>query len=117
MATVNKVTMTRDNIGGMLFSNIGGVGLANGDQSNAFTPGAVQPTKMMQITGTFGAGGSIQLEESNDGSNWFINGTAKAAAGVFEISTAAKFYRWNVTAGDGTTSLFASLFCVAQRGS
>lgn len=92
------------------WTNIGGVGLANGDQTSGVDLGACLPEKTFQVTGTFGVGGSCQLEASNDGSSWFIVGTAFTAAAVPQtVVSAARFYRFNVTAGDGTTALFATL--------
>ncbi len=117
MATVQKLNKIIPSLGGVLYTNFGGVGLANGDQSVAIEAGAVLVTKSWNVAGTFGAGGSIQLEESNDGTNWFINGTAKTSNAYVDFSSASRFFRFNVTAGDGTTSLIVSLFIVPQRGS
>lgn len=68
-----------------------------------------------QVTGTFGAGGSVQMEGSNDGVNWVIlpGAVALVAAGFFAPATAGvrpKFVRPNVTAGDGTTALTVTGF-------
>lgn len=61
------------------------------------------------VTGTFGAAGSVRLEGSNDGTNWFaLSPAALTAAGSFAALGAAehpKYVRPNVTAGDGTTAL------------
>lgn len=60
-------------------------------------------------TGTFGAAGSVQLEGSNDGVNWFkLSAAALTSAGAFGslASTEQPLYiRPNATAGDNTTSL------------
>jgi hypothetical protein len=69
--------------------------------------------KSAQATGTFGAGGSVAIEGSNDGTNWFaltkddssaaIALTAAApGAGILENTL---YIRPRVTAGDGTTAL------------
>lgn len=68
-----------------------------------------------QVTGTFGAAGSVQMEGSNDGTNWVIlpGATALTSAGFFAPATAGvrpKFVRPNVTAGDGTTALTVTGF-------
>jgi hypothetical protein len=68
-----------------------------------------------QVTGTFGAAGSVQMEGSNDGVNWIIlpGSAALTAAGFFAPATAGvrpKFIRPNVTAGDGTTALTVTGF-------
>lgn len=72
-----------------------------------------------QVTGTFGAGGSLQWEGSNDitnpPTNWFLlhdpQGltTARTAAGLVLIEEATLWIRPRVTAGDGTTVLQANL--------
>jgi hypothetical protein len=117
MATVQKLNRVIPNTGGVLYTNVAGVGLANGDQSLPIDCGASLVTKCWQVTGTFGAAGSVQVEESDDGTNWFINGAAKTFATLVDFSSASRFLRFNVTAGDGTTSLFVSLYIVPQRGS
>lgn len=62
-----------------------------------------------QATGTFGTGGSVQLEGSNDGVNFYkLSAAALTAPGVFAPLGPAerpKYIRPNVTAGDGTTSI------------
>ena len=73
----------------------------------------------VQVTGTFGAGGSISVQGSNDGTNYAIlknaQGTAATftAAGIQQIVELPRYMRPLVTAGDGTTSLTATL--VARR--
>lgn len=73
----------------------------------------------VQIFGTFGAGGSIKIEGSNNGTNWVTltdmagNSCVFTAAGVKMIQENVMWVRPSVTAGDGTTSLTAIL--VARR--
>ncbi|PWT71729.1 MAG: hypothetical protein C5B59_17270 [Bacteroidetes bacterium] len=75
--------------------------------------------KSVHVTGTFGAGGSITIEGSNDGVNWLaLHDPTNAAitltaAGMREILENPLWIRPNVTAGDGTTSLTITLI---QRG-
>ena len=75
--------------------------------------------RSVQITGTFGTGGTVLIEGSNDGTNYATlndpQGVAisKTAAGIFEISQIVKFIRPRVSAGDGTTSITVTL--LAQR--
>lgn len=92
------------------------VGLANGDQSGGGKFGLRRAEVAVQVTGTLGAGGSAQLEGSNDGTNWFLQGTAMTALGLQTVVTAAKWLRVNVTAGDGTTSLTAIIVAHPGRG-
>lgn len=75
-------------------------------------------TAFFQVTGTFGAAGSVQIEGSNDGVNWIILGAALTAAGFFAglgVGVRPKFIRPNVTAGDGTTALTVTGFLKKLR--
>lgn len=75
--------------------------------------------RCVQVTGTFGSGGSISVQGSNDGTNYAIlknaQGTAVTftAAGIQQVVELPRYMRPIVTAGDGTTSLTATL--VARR--
>lgn len=91
--------------------------IINGNQGDA--AGGPYITAFFVVTGTFGAGGSVRLEGSNDGTNWFaLSSTALTAAGSFAPLGAAehpKFIRPSVTAGDGTTSLTVVGFFASPR--
>ena len=71
--------------------------------------------RTIQVFGTFGAGGTVVLEGSNDGVNYSTltdsNGVAMSytAAAVKQINEAPRYVRPRVTAGDGTTALTFSL--------
>lgn len=91
-------------------------GLLNGDTGlpvdmNAFGD------RSIQVTGTFGAGGSVRPEGSNDGTNYVqlrdptSTAMALTAADLKQILECSNFVRPNVTAGDGTTSLTVTIFC------
>ena len=73
--------------------------------------------RTVTVTGTFGAAGSVTLQGSNDGTNWFAltdpqgNAITKTAAGMELVVEAPVYIRPLVTAGDGTTSLTVKLFC------
>ena len=93
--------------------------LANGDQGTAFeNPG--QADRSIQISGTFGVGGSITIQGSNDGSNWVAltdpqgNAITKTAAAIEQVSEVTRYIRPSVTAGDGTTALTVTM--LARRG-
>lgn len=82
-------------------------GIGNG-QVGTFAPfrsGKVS----LQVTGTFGSGGSIKLQGSNDLINWAdLSPTALTSAGFFAALGAnekPRAIRPNCTAGDTTTSL------------
>lgn len=88
--------------------------LLNGDVGDqAEFPGASFRTA--QITGTFGTGGTIQIQGSNDGTNWVVltdpqgNAITKTAAGIEIVEEVTRYIRPAVTAGDGTTSLTVTL--------
>lgn len=94
----------------------GATPLANGDTGTpVLLPGYAD--KSIQVTGTFGAGGSATLEGSNDGVNYFTltdpTGTVIAitSAGGKAITESTQFIRPHATAGDGTTALVITVFC------
>lgn len=71
--------------------------------------------KSVQVTGTFGAGGSVAVQGSNDGANYAAlndnGGTVIAitAAAVKGVGENTRSVRPAVTAGDGTTSLTVNM--------
>lgn len=89
-------------------------GLLNGDQSSSNRQ-ANSGDRTVQVTGTFGAGGTCIVEGSLDGTNWFqlkdTTGTliSFTAAGLKPVLEYTTHIRFNVTAGDGTTSLVGIL--------
>lgn len=86
--------------------------ILNGNQGDAH--GGPWSGFFAAVSGTFGAGGSVRLEGSNDNVNWFaLSPAALTSAGNFAPLGAQehpKFIRPNVTAGDGTTSLTVVAF-------
>jgi hypothetical protein len=81
-------------------------GLQNGF-IGAPTPARLSKAAAIQVTGTFGSGGSIKVEGSNDSLNWAtVSSAALTSAGFFAtLNTLPRYLRPNVTAGDSTTSL------------
>lgn len=85
-------------------------GLLNGDTGSPQT-GASLPDKSVQVSGTFGTGGSCSLKGSNDGVTYFTltdpqgNALVFTAAGMEQIAENPRYMRPEVTAGDGSTSL------------
>lgn len=85
--------------------------LANGDTGQPFSSPDYGGDATVTFEGTFGAGGSITLQGSNDNVNWYPltdpqgNAITKTAAAIETIEEAPLFMRPNVTAGDGTTAL------------
>jgi hypothetical protein len=98
------------------------VGSAIGDGASAQVPtgGGVLSgfaDKSIEVTGTFGASGTIVGEGSVDGgANYFTLTTPTAAnisftaAGLLAITEAVIWLRPRVTNGDGTTALTVSMF-------
>jgi hypothetical protein len=73
--------------------------------------------RSVQVTGTFGAGGSAVVEGSNDGVVYLpltnaSGGTALSfnSAGIKQVLEASRFMRIRVASGDGSTNLKASIF-------
>lgn len=90
-------------------------GLANGESGGASSAGAYGD-KTVQVTGTFGAGGTVLIEGSNDGSSWatLMNtvGTALSLTtnAVHVIAQCPFYIRPRCSAGDGTTALAVRIF-------
>ncbi len=89
-------------------------GLLNGDDGAPIEmPGSSD--RSIQYQGTFGTGGTIILEGSNDGVNYHPltdpqgNAISKTAAGIEAIMELTRYVRPRVSAGDGSTSLVATL--------
>lgn len=67
--------------------------------------------RTIQVFGTFGVGGTLRIEGSNDGTNWAALKDPQGAnleftaAGIKLASEAPVFVRPVVAAGDGTTAL------------
>src|SRR5574343_1417608 len=67
--------------------------------------------RSLQITGTFGVGGTVIIEGSNDGTNYATLkdhlGVALSltAAGIYSVDQITRYLRPRISAGDGTTSL------------
>lgn len=106
-------SVTRTNCaGGVLFT---WTGLLNGDTGEPVECSEFGD-RSFQATGTFGAGGSIQPQGSNDSTNYVqlkdptSTALAHTSAGLKQILEATRMVRPSVTAGDGTTSLTATLF-------
>jgi len=96
-------------------------GLLNGDVGDGVEYNQYGD-RSVQVTGTFGAGGSVSLKGSNDGgTTWVVltdpqgNALTFTAAGLEAVSEFTQLIRPEVTAGDGTTSLTVNVF-VASSG-
>ena len=85
-------------------------GIVNGDAGDA-VPFAQYTDRSVQVIGTFGVGGNLRLEGSNNGTDWAVltdpqgNALDITAPKIEMVSEATLFVRPRVTAGDGSTSL------------
>lgn len=90
-------------------------GLLNGDDGQPVESFDYADASI-QFNGTFGAGGTIVWEGSNDGTNYFTltdpqtTPISKTAAGLEQIAENVRYFRPRVTAGDGTTNLIATAY-------
>ena len=85
--------------------------LANGDTGEPIRMGNFQD-RSIQFVGTFGAGGSVTLQGSNnDGVTWATlsdplgNALTFTGAGLKQITELTELVRPSVTAGDVTTAI------------
>ena len=67
--------------------------------------------RCVQVFGTFGTGGTVVIEGSNDGTNYATladaqgNALSITTAKIEEITCVTRYIRPRITGGDGTTSL------------
>lgn len=113
MSTTRTSQLIGGDFNGKLFSwNLvnGETGDYIGGEDSAFTD------KSVQVSGTFGAGGTVVIEGSNDNVTWYtLSSPANAAlsfnaAGLKQIVEAARHTRARVSAGDGTTAIAVAIF-------
>lgn len=97
-------------------------GLLNGDTGDGQNLSRFNDVTY-QLTGTLGAGGSINVEGSNDGGSTYHvlndsrgegNALTMTALDVRRGNEYPALTRPNVTAGDGTTNLTLTAVCVAK---
>lgn len=84
--------------------------LANGDTGAPVEMPAFAD-RSIQVVGTFGSGGNLRIQGSNDGTNYATltdpqgNDLNITAAKIEQVTEVVRYIRPNVTAGDGTTNL------------
>lgn len=93
-------------------------GLDNGDDG-APIKAVTFPTKSVQVSGTFGTGGNVVIEGSNDGTTYAslsdTAGNALAtitAAAIEDIAENTVYLRPRVSNGDGSTDLDVIITCL-----
>jgi hypothetical protein len=112
MATIPYTRVQTGNTRSMVFV---WSAIANGDEGEPI-PFSAYADKSAQVTGTFGAGGSVRIEGSNDGTNWAAltdpqgNNLDITTAKIEMVTEATLLVRPRVTAGDGTTAISVALF-------
>ena len=71
--------------------------------------------RTVQVVGTFGTGGSVEIEGSNDGINWAPLTDPRGNLLIFSgskieaVSELTRYLRPRITGGDGTTALTVTL--------
>jgi hypothetical protein len=71
--------------------------------------------RSVQVTGTFGTGGTCLIEGSNDGTNYAtlnnLQGSALSigSASIKGVAEITRYIRPRISAGDGTTSLTVTI--------
>lgn len=116
MATrTSVITNPEQYIYGESYLRIQWAGLLNGDDGSPYA-NVSYADRSVQIKGTFGAGGTVVIEGSNDGGATYTTladqgGTALSftAVGIKQIRDLPGLIRPRVTAGDGTTALEVNL--------
>lgn len=84
--------------------------MANGDDGEPIKF-SQYADKSVQVIGTFGVGGSLVIEGSNNGSDWSTlsdpqgNNLSFSTAKIEMVTEATLYVRPRVAGGDGTTSL------------
>ena len=90
-------------------------GLVNTDSGAPVTHIAQFADRSIQVTGTFGAGGTVLIEGSLDGVTYATltdqsdNNLSITSAKIETVLQLVKYIRPRVSAGDGTTSLTITL--------
>jgi len=88
--------------------------MANGDTGAPFIL-AQYADRSVQVEGTFGAGGLVNIEGTNDTVNWavlndpFSNAIAISTSQIEAVTELVVQIRPNVAGGDGTTNLTVSM--------
>lgn len=93
----------------------------NGNTGEAVAMGEYAD-RSVQVTGTFGTGGSVSLQGSNDdGATWVTltdpagSAVTFTGAGLKQVLQSTQKLRCSVTAGDGSTALNVYVFMKKDR--
>ncbi len=121
---MTTVTLTRDtNTSGHRYGlTVGWEALANGDDGQPLDTQEF-PDISIQVLGTFGAGGNLKIEGSNEvtPTNWALlndpqgNALDVTTAKIEQVLENVRWIRPRVSAGDGTTALTVRLYGGRRR--
>jgi len=113
-ATTTVLDQDTNNAAGCVLVAWAGLTFASTDEGSPLEFGAFAD-RSVQVTGTFGSGGSVRIEGSNDGVNYAVltdpqgNALDITSAKIEAISELVRYVRPRITAGDGTTSLACTM--------
>ncbi len=94
-------------------------GLLNGDDGTPID-WSMFADRSVQVVGTFGTGGNVRMEGSNDGTNYVAltdpqgNALDINSAKIEQLQEVTLYLRPRVTAGDGSTNLAVTV--IARKG-
>lgn len=114
MSVTRTVITSGDGFNGKIFNWT----LVNGETGDPVTgEDSMLSDRSVQVSGTFGAGGTVLIEGSNDSVTWYtLSSPANTAlsfnaAGLKQIVEISHRTRVRVSAGDGTTNISVSMYC------
>ncbi len=113
-----EYTMNGTHVGSKSVYIIQWPALANGEVGNSL-PLAQYPDRSVQVSGTFGSGGVVTIEGSNDGVNFSTltdpqgNPLSFSSSKIEAVTEMVAYIRPSVLSGDGTTSLNVTMACRA----
>ena len=121
--TINEQQCSQGFLGPVFGYQIQWLGLTPGDSGAAGGNPAPLPTDLIpwldrtfQVEGTFGVGGTLVIEGTNDGVHWETLTNPQGAsmiftaAGIMQVTEVVMQMRPRVTGGDGTTTLNVTAF-------
>lgn len=79
------------------------------------------PDRSVQVSGTFGTGGTVVIQGTNNGTAWHTltdpqgNALSFTAAGLEQVQELTRQIRPLVTGGDGTTNLVVTMLTRGGR--
>jgi hypothetical protein len=120
MATITPSLTPLPSPGEVAGYNVAWGPMANGDVG-ATLDMLFNADRSIQVEGTFGAGGQVQLQGSNDGVNYRLvhdpqgNPLTVTAPAVTHMIEIPRLLRPAVTAGDGTTAITVTIFMKRTR--